>query len=651
MSEIVFSSWGRKIVDNREGGSVDLASLKLKIPTEYLCNKEVRAFMGWDGFVILDPKTDVVAMAAEYMKRIQEKHCCGKCTPGKKGTRVLQDTLARIISGQGQESDLDVIENLAELMQDCKCTLCMTAVIPVQDSVKHFRDNYLEYLGGKRKPEYAGAYVDKLTAPCMDTCPAHIDIPAYIEEIKNYRFDESLEKIREQMPIPAVCGRVCPHPCETACRRALIDEPVSIMVMKRVASDHEWMHHRCPPMQPKPATGKKVMVVGAGPAGLTTAYYLALEGHKVKIIDMLNEPGGTVAVGIPDYRMPRPLLRREAEIVKDLGVEIEYGVKLGRDVSLRELKEQYDAVFLGTGAFKSKPMGVEGEDAGYEGFSEGGINYLRAVALGQDIKTPKRVLVVGGGNTAIDCVRVALREGAEDSILVYRRTRKEMPAEPYEVDDADEENVRFEFLVNPTRLVTENNKITGVEVIKMELGEPDDSGRRRPQPVEGSEYVIPCDMVIPAIGQDPDLSYLEDDDYGIKQTRWSSIVTNNGTMMTDNEGIFAGGDCEYGAMTVVLAVGHGKRAASVMHRYLMDGKAVLDDEEAMEDIVNRLGVFDPDEKIPTLGGLKREHQPKLSGAERATNYEEVEKAMPESQAVVEADRCLRCYRVGMVAVD
>ncbi len=651
MSEIVFSSWGRKIVDNRQGGSTDLASLKLKIPTEYLCKKNIGAFMGWEGFVILDPKTDIVAMAAEYMKRVQEKHCCGKCTPGKKGTRVMQDTLARIISGQGQESDLAILDSLADLMQDCKCTLCMTAAIPVQDSVKYFRETYLEYLAGKRKPVYAGNYVDKVTAPCMDTCPAHIDIPAYIEEIKNYRFDESLGKIRERMPIPAVCGRVCPHPCETACRRALIDEPVSIMVMKRVASDHEWLHHREPPMQPKPATGKKVIVVGAGPAGLTTAYYLALEGHSVKIIEMLSEPGGTVAVGIPDYRMPRPLLQREAQIIQDLGVEIEYGVKLGRDVSLRELKEQYDAVFLGTGAFKSKPMGVEGEDAGYEGFSSGGINYLRAVALGQGMKTPKRIVVVGGGNTAIDCVRVALREGAEESILVYRRSRNEMPAEPYEVDDAEEENVRFEFLVNPTRLITKDNKITGVEVIKMELGEPDESGRRRPQPVKGSEYVLECDMVIPAIGQDPDLSYLEDGDYGIKQTRWSSIVTNNGTMMTDNAGVFAGGDCEYGAMTVVLAVGHGKRAASVMHRYLMDGKAVLDNDEAMEDIMNRLGVFDPDEKIPSLGGLMREHQPKIAGAARAKNYEEIELAMPESQAVVEAERCLRCYRVGMVALD
>ena len=651
MSQVVFSSWGREVVDNRQGGDADLASINLKLPENYLDQGKVSAFMGWDGIVLLDKETDVVAMAAEYMKRVQEKHCCAKCTPGKRGTRVLQDTLARIIAGQGAEKDLETIESLSALLDNCKCTLCMTAAIPVFDSVKHFRSDYLDYINGKKKLKPAKAYKDKLTAPCIDRCPAHIDIPAYIEEIKDRRHDESLATIRDYMPIPAVCGRVCPHPCEIGCRRALVDEPVSIMVMKRVASDHEWLHHKQPPMVPKASTGKTVMVVGAGPAGLTTAYYLALEGHKVKIIDMLNEPGGTVAVGIPDYRMPRHLLQREADIVSDLGVEIEYGVKLGRDVSLRELKEKYDAVFLGTGAFKSKPMGVEGEDKGYDGFSEGGINYLRAVALNEGTVTPKRVIVVGGGNTAIDCVRVALREGCEDSILVYRRTRKEMPAESYEVDDAEEENVQFEFLRNPTKLIVEGNKVVGVEVIKMELGEPDDSGRRRPQEVPGSEYVIPCDMVIPAIGQDPDLSYLEDGDYGIKQTRWNSIVTNGGTMMTDDEGVFAGGDCEYGAMTVVLAVGHGRRAANVMHRYLTEGKSYLDDDEAMEDILNNFGVFDKNEDIGISSGLHSEHQPKIDGAERAKNYAEIEMAMPESQAVREAERCLRCYRVGMVAVD
>jgi formate dehydrogenase beta subunit len=651
LSQVVFSSWGRKVVDNRKGGEADLSSLKLKLPEYYLNEGRVGAFMGWDGVVLLDRDTDIVAMAAEYMKRVQENYCCAKCTPGKKGTRVLQDTLARIVSGHGEERDLETIEGLAALLENCKCTLCMTSAVPVLDTVKHFRDDYLAYIRGGRKAKPASAYKEKLTAPCMDRCPAHIDIPAYIEGIKDYRFGDSLAAVRRNMPIPAVCGRVCPHPCESACRRALVDEPISIMVLKRVASDFEWMHHKQPPMVPGPKKDKKVMVVGAGPAGVTCAYYLALEGYQVSIIEMLSEPGGTVAVGIPDYRMPRHLLRRDVEIIQSLGVDIKFNTKLGRDVSLKQLKEEYDAVFLGTGAFKSKPMGVEGEDAGYEGFSPGGIHYLRAVALGQPIETPKRVIVVGGGNTAIDCVRVALREGAEDSILVYRRTRKEMPAESYEVDDAEEENVKFEFLRNPTRLVAENGRIVGVEVVEMALGEPDESGRRRPAPVPGSEYVIPCDMVIPAIGQDPDLDYLGEEDFGIKQTRWNSIVTHGGTMMTDCEGVFAGGDCEYGAMTVVVAVSHGRRAARVMHRWLTEGQAYLDQEDAMEDIINKLEIFDPRENVGILGGLHREHQPKVNGAERAKNYDEIELAMPESQGVREAERCLRCYRVAMVAVN
>jgi formate dehydrogenase beta subunit len=206
------------------------------------------------------------------MKRVQENYCCAKCTPGKKGTRVLQDTLARIVAGQGEERDLEIIEELAALLENCKCTLCMTAAVPVFDSVKHFRQDYLDYIQGKRQPLPAKAYHEKLTAPCMDRCPAHIDIPAYIEEIKEYRFDHSLEAIRRNMPIPAVCGRVCPHPCEKACRRALVDDPISIMVLKRVAADHEWLHRKEPPMVPQPRKDQKICVVGAGPAGVTCAY-------------------------------------------------------------------------------------------------------------------------------------------------------------------------------------------------------------------------------------------------------------------------------------------------------------------------------------------------------------------------------------------
>jgi len=672
LTQVAFSSWGRKIVDNRGGGEADLASLKLKLPDYYNHEGKIGAFMGWDGVVLLDRETDVVTMAAEYMKRVQENYCCAKCTPGKKGTRVLQDTLARIVAGHGTEADLDTIEGLAMLLENCKCTLCMTSVIPVLDTVKYFREDYLAYIRGERQPKYAAAYKEKLTAPCMDKCPAHIDIPAYIEEIKDYRFDESLDAIRRNMPIPSVCGRVCPHPCEKACRRALIDEPISIMVLKRVAADHEWLHHKQPPMLPKPRKNKKICVVGAGPAGVTCAYYLLLEGYQVTILDMLSEPGGTVAVGIPDYRMPRHLLRRDIEIITNLGGEIRFNTMLGRDVSLKQLKQEYDAVFLGTGAFKSKPMGVEGEDAGYEGFSPGGIHYLRAVALGQPIETPKRVIVVGGGNTAIDCVRVALREGAEESILLYRRSRKEMPADVWEVDGADEEGVRFEFQVLPTRIIVDaNEQVTGVECVRMAMGEPDASGRRRPEPVPGSEFIVECDTVIPAIGQDPDLSFIPPD-MGIDITKWNTVVTKylplkdaagkdlkdgmgnmlSRSLITDCDGVFAGGDAEIGPLTVVACIGNAHRAALVIQRWLEEGKAYLSDQDIFDDLLSYLGVYDKNEQVPWLDSCDRASQNEIHGRERASkgNYREVELGFSDSTAQVEADRCLRCYRMAMVAL-
>ncbi len=351
--------------------------------------------------------------------------------------------------------------------------------------------------------------------------------------------------------------------------------------------------------------------------------------------------------------MPRHLLQREVDIIAALGVEIEYGVKLGRDMSLAELKEQYDAVFLGTGAFTVEADGGRRGGPGLRRVSlTGGIDYLRAVALGEPIGTRKQVIVVGGGNTAIDCVRVALREGAEESILLYRRTRKEMPAESDEVDDADEEGVQFNFLVLPTKLLAENRARSSASKCSRWNSAsrmPRDGAARSRCPAANSSSR--ATLVIPAIGQDPDLDYLDQGDYGIKKTRWNSIVTHGGTMMTDNQGVFAGGDCEYGAMTVVLAVGHGRRAARVMHRYLTEGKSYLDEEDAMEDIINGLGAFDKTEQVGIAGGLHREHQPKVHGAERTASYEEIELAMPESQAVREAERCLRCYRVGMLAVN
>ena len=674
MSQVTFSSWGRQVVDNRQGGDAEVEVAKKKLPVTFDGEKKISAFMGWDGLIINDPDVDVVAMAAEYAKHVQEDYCCAKCSPGKKGTRVMQDTLARIIAGKGDESDLDTIENIAELLQNCKCTLCMTSAIPIADTVKHYRDDYLAYIRGEKKQKKAVEYKFKMTAPCQDKCPSHIDIPAYIEAIKDRRFDESLDIIRESMPLPAVCGRVCPHPCETACRRANVDEPINIMVLKRTASDYEWQHNHQPPMQPKPRKDKTVAIVGAGPAGLAAAYYLAMEGYPCTIYEALPEGfgGGMIAVGIPAYRMPRHILQRDIDIICSMGVEIIYNTRVGKDISLMELKEKFDAVLLAPGAHKSKPMGVEGEDEGYKGFLAGGIEFLREAYLGKPTGMGKKVCVVGGGNTAIDCVRVALREGAEESVLLYRRTRNEMPADVWEIDGADEEGVQFEFLVLPKKIIVDDNRqVTGVECLRMELGEPDDSGRRRPQPIEGSEFIVECDTLIPAIGQDPDLSFITDDT-GIKITRWNTVVTKyiplknaadrelndemgnplSRILLTDMDGVFASGDAEIGPLTVVACVGNAHRAAKVIQRWLEEGEAYLTDEDFHTDILSNLGVYDKNEEVAWLDAVERFNQHEIHGKERASkgNYNEVELGFSDNEAVLEAERCLRCYRVSMIAV-
>ncbi|HJV34052.1 FAD-dependent oxidoreductase [Geomonas sp.] len=670
MAEVVFSSWGRNIVDNRKGGEAKPASFKL--PVTYDGERPLSAFIGWDGIIVYNKDVDIPVMLAEYMKRAQEKYVCGKCTPGKKGTKVIMDALTAIVEGRGSEADLTSIEDVCQVIGHAKCTLCPSCTVPVLDAVTHFRDAFLNYIRGAKSLSSEFRYIEKYTAPCMDRCPAHIDIPAYIEAIKDYRYDVSLQAVRDSMPLPSVCGRVCPHPCETACRRKNVDEPISIMTLKRTASDFEWMHERKPPMLPKPRKGKTIGIVGAGPAGLAAAYYLALEGYNSTIYETLPIGGGMVAVGIPPYRQPRNLLQRDIDIIQSMGVEIVYNCRVGKDISLDELRKKHDAVFLAPGAHRSKPMGVEGEDKGYKGFLTGGIDFLRNVYLGLPSGMGKKVFVVGGGNTAIDCVRVALREGAEESTLVYRRSRAEMPADVWEVDGADDEGVRFEFQVLPTKVIAnEQNEVVGVELIRMALGEPDASGRRRPEPMPGSEFVIECDTIIPAIGQDADLSFIPAE-AGIDTTKWSTIVTKyvplkgadgkdlkdgmgnmlSRTLITDCDGVFAGGDAEIGPLTVVACIGSGHRAAKVIARYL-EGKGVeLTDDERMEDILTYFGVYDKNEKVSWLDSASREHQSEIHGKERASkgNYCEVELGFVDSQAIREAERCLRCYRIAMVAV-
>jgi formate dehydrogenase beta subunit len=370
--------------------------------------------------------------------------------------------------------------------------------------------------------------------------------------------------------------------------------------------------------------------------------------------------------------MPRTILQRDIDIIQSVGVEIVYNCRVGKDITLPDLKKKHDAVFIAPGAHTSKPMGVDGEEKGYTGFLTGGINFLRDAYLGKPTGMGKKVVVVGGGNTAIDCVRVALREGAEMSCLVYRRSRKEMPADVWEVDGADEEGVKFEFQVLPTRIIAnDKNEVTGVECVRMALGEPDASGRRRPEPMPGSEFVIECDTVIPAIGQDMDLSFIPAE-MGIDISKWNTVITKylplkdaagkdlkdsmgnplSRTLMTDCEGVFAGGDAEIGPLTVVACVGNAHRAASVIQRYLEEGKTYLSEQDIFDDLLTYLGVYDKGEQVSWLDSADRANQKEIHGSARAAkgNYHEVELGFSDSAAQAEADRCLRCYRMAMVTL-
>lgn len=472
-------------------------------------------------------------------------------------------------------------------------------------------------------------------APCVMTCPANIDIQTYLLQVEAGNFEAAVRVIKDRNPFPVVCGRVCPHPCEAQCRRNLVDKPVAINHVKRFAAD--WDMARETPWVPRRAapTGRKIAVVGAGPSGLAAAYYSAINGHDVTVFERHSEPGGMMRYGIPEYRLPKATLDREIGIIRELGVKIVCGKNLGTHLRLEDLQHDFDAVYLAIGSWRATPLQIEGEN------SEGvwlGINFLERIVKGDDLKLGDTVVVIGGGNTAIDCARTALRKGAKHVKLVYRRTRGEMPAQAYEVEEALHEGVEMIFLTAPSR-ITVAGKRKQLHCIKMTLGEPDRSGRRRPVPVEGSDFVIEASTIIGAIGQSTNTQFLYND-LPVKLNKWGDIEINGRTMQASVDKVFAGGDCVTGPATVIQAVGAGRRAAEAMDSFLQKGYVR---EENPNYNCSRGSLEDlPRWEFEEMPRLERAVMPAIPQEERRKGFREVETGLSEEAARAEARRCLRC---------
>lgn len=472
-------------------------------------------------------------------------------------------------------------------------------------------------------------------APCVKTCPANIDIQAYLRHAGNGNFESALQVIKDRNPFPIVCGRVCPHPCEAQCRRNLVDSPVAINYVKRFIADSDMADGKPFIPKKKAATGKRIAIVGAGPAGLSAAYYSAIDGHDVTVFERQPYAGGMMRYGIPEYRLPKATLDKEIDIIKDLGVKIMTKKALGTHIHLETLQKDFDAVFLAIGSWRATPMQIEGENL------EGvwlGIQYLEQESRGAHINLGEKVVVIGGGNTAIDCARVALRKGAKSVQLIYRRTREQMPAEPYEVEEALHEGVEMLFLMAPTSIVNRDGKKI-LNCIKMTLGEPDRSGRRRPVPVEGSEIEIEADTIIGAIGQSTNTQFLYND-LPVKLNKWGDIDIDGKTSQTSEMNIFAGGDCVTGPATVIQAVAAGRRASEAIDSFLSQGYV----KESKTDYSCSRGSMEdlPKWEFEAMPKFERAKMPAISLEERKNNFKEVELGLSEEKAREEARRCLKC---------
>ncbi|MBQ9993940.1 MAG: FAD-dependent oxidoreductase [Clostridia bacterium] len=513
-------------------------------------------------------------------------------------------------------------QGIGKLLRACSTVASDGMVIDTESPrVKQARKIALELLMSDHEGDCIG--------PCKLNCPAGTDCQGYVKQIALGNDHEAVRIIKEKVPIPASIGRVCPHPCETACRRGLVEEPISIAYLKAFAADNDLKSDN--PFRPEIAapTGKSVGIIGGGPAGLSAADYLTVAGHKVTVYDAMPKMGGMLRYGIPEYRLPKKVLDAEIASIADMGVEMINDVKIGKDISFADIKAKYDAVLVTIGAWTSMGMRCTGEEL--EGVF-GGIDFLREVSLGNTPNIGKRVAVVGGGNTAMDACRTAVRQGAEKVYIIYRRTQAEMPAEEIEIKEAMEEGVEFKFLTNPAEIIGENGRVKEVKLQVMELGEPDASGRRSPVPVEGKFEILPVDSVIAAIGQRVNPAGFDE----LELNRRGIIAANENSFATSVEGVFAAGDAvNNGAGIAIAAIAEANKAALAIDAYLCGIEL-----DYREPFLSKREVTS--ENFADRERIARAEMPQRSAEERRNDYQEINLGFSDEQARREASRCLEC---------
>ncbi|MEM1588302.1 MAG: FAD-dependent oxidoreductase [Candidatus Bathyarchaeia archaeon] len=602
-----------------------LSTEHLNVPVEYETIDTFGAIMGSGGLVVLD-EDDCMVDIARFFLEFTKDESCGKCTPCRAGIPQMLEILDKIRYGKGTLEDLNRLEELAIMIKTTSlCGLGQTAPNPVLTTLRYFRNEYEAHVKEKRCPAVVCQALFK--SPCQHACPVNLNIPGYISLIKEGRIEDAYKLIKQRLPFPSICGRVCHAPCEKKCRRSQIDEPMAIKYLKKFVAD--WAIEKnityTPPILKKKNT--KVAVIGAGPAGLTCAYYLAIYGYDVVVFESSNAAGGILRWGIPEYRLPKKILQKELQELEKLGIKIMLN---SRVENIDELfSKGFKAIFIAIGASKSVKLNIPGENL--QGVYDA-LEFLKKVNSNEEVSLGKKVAIIGGGNAAIDSARVALRKGAEVH-LFYRREKKDMPAIEEEIEAAEKEGVKIHCLTTPIEIIGENGKVKAIKLIRMSLGEFDKSARKVAYPIPGSEFIFEVDNVIKAIGQAPDTSFLQKQNLKLTKEGW--VLVDSQTMATSRIGVFAGGDIVTGPATVIEAIAAGIKAATSIIKFLEGEETKIDQLEIIkipstppsDDEIIEKPRIEP-VKLPLLNAIK--------------NFDEVIKNYSFDMAVKEAKRCLRC---------